>query len=334
MPDDLSPVNGRTQATGIDIAALIAAIVAPIVGLVLSLIARSVAKTSGARVSGIAAAALVVSIVLTCVWSLALVIGGVAASLALSHGLPSAPTIGTSTPEPRLVAHQIVLHATRPDGAALDDKDFAIVRSIIETRLADSGVVNNSLYRSGDRIVVTFGVESDAAAVDRAAQLLRVDYRAEFRPVLASTTCDPTAPRQGAGEQITLCTLDGSEGLALGPVGVSGQTITSVNADQLTNGAGSPLGSWAVTIRFDQDGAIALRTLTEQLSGKSNGENRLAIVLDGQVLSAPVVASTISDGVVQISGSFTQDEAQSLAQQLTDATFGLTLLVDSVDHVK
>jgi preprotein translocase subunit SecD len=334
MPHDLSTDTGRAPATGIDIAALVAAIVAPILGLVLALVARSAAKNSGARASGITAAALVVSIVLTGVWSLALVVGGVAASLALSQGLASAPTIGTSTPEPSLVAHRITLHATRPDGAALDDKDFAIVRSIIEARLASSGLANNGLYRSGDHISVTFGAEADSAAVDQAAQLLRVDYRADFRPVLASTTCDPSAPQQGAGEQVTLCTLDGTEGLVLGPSGVTGQSITSASADQLTNSAGGPLSGWAVTVRFDQEGAIALRALTEQLSGKSQGENRLAIVLDGHVLSAPAVTSSLNDGVIQISGTFTQDEAETLAQQLTDATFGLTLVLDSVDHVK
>jgi hypothetical protein len=334
MPDDHSTGTGHTQATGIDIAALVAAIVAPILGLVLSLAARAKARASGVRTSSIATAALVLSIVLTGVWSLALVIGGVAVSLALSHGLPSVPTIGTSTPEPSRVAHQIILRATRPDGAALDDKDFAIVRSIIEARLASSGLANNGLYRTEDHIVVTFGAEADSAAVDRAAQLLRVDYRADFRPVLASTTCDPAALPQGAGEQITLCSLDGAEGFVLGPPGVTGQSITSASADQLKNSAGGLLDGWAVTIRFDQQGAVALRTLTEQLSGKSQGENRLAIVLDVQVLSAPVVTSSISDGVVQISGSFTQDEAESLAQQLTDATFGLTLIVDSVDHVQ
>jgi preprotein translocase subunit SecD len=331
MPDDLSGGAGRPSATSIDIAALVTAILAPIIGLVLSLIARGVAKASDRRASVVATAALVVSIVMTGLW--VLVIGGVAATLALSQGLPSVPTIGTSTPEPSLVAHRITLHAARPDGAALDDHDFAIVRSIIEARLARSGITDNGLYRSGADISVTFGAETDSAAVDRAAQSLTVDYRADFRPVLASTTCDPAAPRQGDGEQITLCTLDEAEGFVLGPSGVTGQAITSASADHMTSSAGTTVATWAVTVRFDQEGAIALRTLTEQLSGKSLDENRLAIVLDGHVLSAPSVASPISDGVVQISGSFTQDEAEALAQQLTDAASALTLVVTGVDHV-
>jgi preprotein translocase subunit SecD len=332
MPDDDAALTGRQHATGIDIVALVAAILSPVIGLVLSLVARGAARAAGVRASGVAAAALVVSIVLTSLWSLALVIAGVAASLALSQGLPSVPTIGTSTPAPSLVAHRITLHAARPDGAALNDEDFAIVRSIIEARLARAGVSNNGLYRSGADVSVTFGAETDSAAVDRAAQLLTVDYRADFRPVLASTTCDPGSSSEGAGEQITLCTLDGTEGLVLGPSGVSGKTITSASAEQITTSAGTTTASWAVTVRFDQQGATDLRTLTEQLSGKSQGENRLAIVLDGQVLSAPTVTSAISDGVVQISGNFTQDDAKALAQQLTDAAFGLTLVVASVDH--
>ena len=44
--------------------------------------------------------------------------------------------------------------------------------------------------------------------------------------------------------------------------------------------------------------------------------NQLAIVLNGAVVSAPAVQEPISGGVLQITGSFTQEEAEALAASL------------------
>jgi preprotein translocase subunit SecD len=51
---------------------------------------------------------------------------------------------------------------------------------------------------------------------------------------------------------------------------------------------------------------------------KENINKRLAIVVDGKLQSAPVIKSEISGGKLQISGSFTEDEARELAAKINE----------------
>lgn len=63
-----------------------------------------------------------------------------------------------------------------------------------------------------------------------------------------------------------------------------------------------------VALTFDSNGAKIFERITSQNVGK-----RLAIVLDGNVHSAPVIREAISGGRAQITGGFTYDEATDLA---------------------
>lgn len=92
-----------------------------------------------------------------------------------------------------------------------------------------------------------------------------------------------------------------------------------------------------VSITFDSTGA----TLFEKVTGEHRGE-RLAIVLDSTVYSAPVINERISGGMAQISGGFTMQEATDLAivlragalpapvKIIQNVTVGPTLGADSV----
>jgi RNA polymerase sigma factor (sigma-70 family) len=55
---------------------------------------------------------------------------------------------------------------------------------------------------------------------------------------------------------------------------------------------------------------------------KENINKRLAIVLDGHLYLAPVIRSEISDGKVQITGHFTEEEARELAAKINEAIGG------------
>ncbi len=63
-----------------------------------------------------------------------------------------------------------------------------------------------------------------------------------------------------------------------------------------------------VSVEFSAAGARAFAELTEQNVGK-----RLAIILDGNVYSAPVIRERIPSGQAQITGGFTVEEATDLA---------------------
>ncbi|APO66380.1 preprotein translocase subunit SecDF 1 [Rhizobium gallicum] len=66
-----------------------------------------------------------------------------------------------------------------------------------------------------------------------------------------------------------------------------------------------------VSFRFDSAGATRFADITRQNVG-----NPFAIVLDGKVLSAPVIREPITGGSGQISGSFTAESATTLAAML------------------
>lgn len=82
---------------------------------------------------------------------------------------------------------------------------------------------------------------------------------------------------------------------------VTGADIAS--AKVTTDNAGNP----AVEVVFTEAGAKKVSALTKQWQGKP-----LAIVIDGKVISAPVVRAEIG-GKAVISGKFTKEEATRIA---------------------
>ena len=82
------------------------------------------------------------------------------------------------------------------------------------------------------------------------------------------------------------------------------------------------LGNPAVSFSFSSEGAGQFGKVTGDNIG-----NRLAIILDGVVKSAPVVQSRITfEG--QITGSFTQDEARDLALVLRSGALPVPVVVE------
>src|SRR6201997_510915 len=65
---------------------------------------------------------------------------------------------------------------------------------------------------------------------------------------------------------------------------------------------------YEVSLRLTKAGAEAFRRVTRE-----NINNRLAIVLDNEVVSAPTIQSEIPNGEAVITGNFTADEARNLA---------------------
>ncbi len=79
--------------------------------------------------------------------------------------------------------------------------------------------------------------------------------------------------------------------------------------------AGIPQGeiNWVVNLEFDGHGTSEFAKVSNALVGT---DDLFAIVLDGNVLSAPTMEGRITNGRAQISGSFTQESAQNLATSL------------------
>ncbi len=100
-------------------------------------------------------------------------------------------------------------------------------------------------------------------------------------------------------------------------------SASMIQGTQLTRAsAGIPQNQvqWVVDLTFNSTARKTFATVTSQIANATSPltrqQKQFAIVLDGKVISAPVVNSPIPNGQAQISGNFSQTEAQSLANSL------------------
>ncbi len=94
-----------------------------------------------------------------------------------------------------------------------------------------------------------------------------------------------------------------------GPV-LAGDVVNDAHGD--VDQKGSP----EVIMVMNSDGAEKWASVTAAAAADVNNKQSIAIVLDDNVYSAPVVENTISGGVSSISGNFTTEEATDLANVL------------------
>nr|WP_171396128.1 protein translocase subunit SecD [Streptomyces asoensis] len=115
----------------------------------------------------------------------------------------------------------------------------------------------------------------------------------------------------------------------LGPAAVDGTEVDKAQAVYDTQTA----AGWQVTMDFNKSGAKKFATITGQLAQNTQPQNEFGIVLDGNVVSSPFVQNSITGGQAQISGSFTQEEAQGLANMLSYGALPLSFQEQSVTTV-
>jgi len=142
----------------------------------------------------------------------------------------------------------------------------------------------------------------------------------------ADASNDPAS--EPADEPLITCEADGTAKYILGPVELDGSAISDA-----TSGLNSQNNQWAVNIVFDSEGTDAFTAISQRLYGLTSPQNQFAFVLDGNVLSAPSMNAIITDGKPQITGSFSQTTAQTLADQLKYGALPLSFSVQSSDTI-
>lgn len=83
-----------------------------------------------------------------------------------------------------------------------------------------------------------------------------------------------------------------------------------------------------VSLEFNDQGRELFKEITERNVGKT-----VAIYLDGQIISAPVVQDVIRDGRAVINGKFTQKEAKELAGRLNEGALPVPISLVSQQSV-
>jgi len=110
-------------------------------------------------------------------------------------------------------------------------------------------------------------------------------------------------------DNVILCDANGLR-YGLGPSALPAEPVASATAIR------GSTGDWAVAVTLDGAATEAFKHFTNQLSNVSPPLNQAAIVIDGVVVSAPGVNETIAGGALQITGPFTEEDAQALADSL------------------
>lgn len=244
---------------------------------------------------------------------------------------------------------------TAPDGT---DSDLLDVATEIMTRRIEAfgNVQEPDIAISGNNTVVVQlpGVEDEQRAIDAvgATGLL------SFRPVLDSTPGE-TGPLAGSDtpgiDNQTGLTIDdditmeayllesdpqlGSDVLHVGPAALEGSDVAEAIPVFSTQS-----GEWAVSLDLTSEGGQKFADLTAEAASYPVGDPRrqIAIVLDGEVVSAPAVnpnvspTTGISGGRAQITMASTEDaqqEAQDLALTLRYGSLPVAFEVSAVQKV-
>jgi preprotein translocase subunit SecD len=174
---------------------------------------------------------------------------------------------------------------------------------IIERRVNELGTVEPLIQRQGvDRILVQVPGLQDPT---RLKELLGKTAKLDFRMVDVSMPAEQAAQgRIPPDDEILYSTTQPKTPyLVEKRILVSGGDLTDAQPgfDQRTS---EPI----VSFRFNTSGARKFAQVTQENVGKP-----FAIVLDNQVISAPVIREPILGGSGQISGSFTVESANDLA---------------------
>ncbi|WP_312169374.1 protein translocase subunit SecD [Microbacterium sp.] len=146
----------------------------------------------------------------------------------------------------------------------------------------------------------------------------------------ANPSTDPsTAPQ---GEPLIACDPTNQAKYLLGPTELTGDVITDATA-----GRDPRSGAWLVQLEMNGEGTekfgeVSTRLNQNRIDGLTP-RDQFAFVLDGSVISAPQMNGQILDGRPSISGSFNQETATTLANQLKFGALPLSFVVQSSDTV-
>lgn len=193
---------------------------------------------------------------------------------------------------------------------------------VVRRRIDETGTAEPSIQRQGTgRILVQLPGVDDPERIKR---LLGRTAKLTFQMVDTETSlADALAGRLPPGSEIVVAEREvNADGSPVRYVLRSRSIVTGemlVDAQATTDGrTGEPV----VSMRFDPTGSRRFGEATTTGVGQ-----RFAIVLDGKVVSAPVIREPILGGVGQISGSFTFATANDLAVLLRAGALPAPLVI-------
>ena len=119
----------------------------------------------------------------------------------------------------------------------------------------------------------------------------------------------------------------------LGPVELDGTNISDATAGTITTQTGASTNEWAVNLVFDGAGTSIFNAVTSRLFPLETPRNQFAVTLDGYVITDPAAKAVITNGEAQITGGFTKESSQSLADQLKYGSLPIGFEVQSQENI-
>ncbi|TXL62909.1 protein translocase subunit SecD [Aeromicrobium terrae] len=234
------------------------------------------------------------------VWRALAAFAVVAAALALA--LTSSAKLGLDLKG----GTQIVLETKDSDRVTADAESTDRALEVLRGRVDALGVAEPTLARSGEkRIIVELPGLQDpreaAKVIGRTAQLT-------FHEVLRI----PQPGEEFTDEERIVQDESGAP-IALGPAVLDGNGVSDAVATTPEQG----IGQWVVNVDFNGGGQDGWRELVRSACANQQAGQRVAIMLDNEVISSPGVVPDLcaagGSNATTISGSFTQSSAKDLA---------------------
>jgi protein-export membrane protein SecD len=197
---------------------------------------------------------------------------------------------------------------------------------IMNNRVNGLGVSEATVQKQGTNSILVQlpGVRDSAAALKAIGSTGQLEF-VEWSTV-PSATRDAwdqylSKQRQGATAKAPAALVPGTYTVVL-----KGDVVTQATVG--TSSDPTKAGQYEVDMTFNSAGAQKWAQITTRLVNQ-----QVAIVLDGQVQSAPVIESAITGGQSQITGTFTADQAKSLATVLQTGALPVTLKFSDTRNV-
>ncbi|MEM6740918.1 MAG: protein translocase subunit SecD [Pseudomonadota bacterium] len=217
----------------------------------------------------------------------------------LAQPIVSLTGVGRDDIEVRGEGDLLIVGLTEAEKQASDDRTIQQSLEIVRRRVDEVGTREPSIQRQGeDRIVIQVpGIGS----ADELKALIGTTAQLTFNPVISRTS--DAGASVGSGEVIYPSVDEPGAFYVLErrPV-VTGEELTDAQPSFDQN------GQPAVNFRFNPQGARKFGDYTLENIGSP-----FAIVLDGEVISAPVIQDHIPGGSGIITGNFTVEESANLA---------------------
>lgn len=207
---------------------------------------------------------------------------------------------------------QALLEADVPADTTVTSEDLLNAKNILQNRANALGVSEVVMQTAGDRrIVAEFpGVTNPEEVVSALKQTALL----EFVDMGTTPVAEGTTIQTDFGMENAPATTDGGETIY--------HTVMTGAGLQTASVTRSSTGAYAISFVLKSDSKDIFGEYTT-----SHQQQYLAIVLDKQVISAPIIQSPITDGNGQISGKFTQEDAQTLAVQLRSGALPIPIKV-------